>query len=876
MEKMKRILMFAALATMVIGTAHARTVRVRETDLWRPARNAAGKVPGGAASARPGASAAIRAVEALRDRLGISADAGTLRVRLADTDRFGRTHVRLQQLYKGLEVDGRELIVHFGADGGVYEVNGDYLEGISLDTTPLTEAPGATLVVYCAGDDAAAARLAWKMREGKRDVFADARTGEVIHVRRRAPHAQTTEIKSDELPYDGDAVIQTASQMPFPEGTATTVTGALPAQQGGAVVSVGATLGTDGKTYLATRNKAGVEISVLDGLAAPQFRKAALQAFLLDDETWFEAFHENATFTVYTEDPANDPANALAIVYNIATVLDYYMAAFNRSSYDGRGGRVAAWRFWNEDINDFDSGYENAFWSSMNDGGAKTNGCFFFGYDLTGVRSETSLDTCGHELTHGITSWSADLQYEAEPGALNESFSDIIGVACEFAAQPRAADPENPKPGEADWLFDEDSGEASRSFANPQRFNQASRYKGRNWTDTTDVSEDNDNGGVHINSGVQNFFFYLLSEGGKGENDGVKYDVQGIGLEKAVQIAYHALTAYCGPRTDYAAVTSCWDSAALDLVESGVLTAADHAALAPAWAAVMGTGATFDGVGEVVYANMHLDEDTTLLVKVGKADSKGLAKVTATLKVEGTTVKFTGKASTATGMARLTNRKRGELELQLGAKTATGTLDLGEGNRFAVDAARVSPFVSSVSGLDALCVGVAVSGSVALDEDVQVRYSAKKLPRGVKINAKTGAITGSPRTAGSGTAVISAKCKIAVEGERRPVSATVARQVAWQVAALDDFAQGKFAGDNVAITISKTGKLSGTVTVDGKKVRLSAKSYATREDGAYVSKGTVRGGTFVVVVDATGLHGVLTTESGITSFEAARAFRTRK
>ena len=283
-----------------------------------------------------------------------------------------------------------------------------------------------------------------------------------------------------------------------------------------------------------------------------------------------------------------------------------------------------------------------------------------------------------------------------------------------------------------------------------------------------------------------------------------------------------------------------------------------------------------DGVGEVVYANMHLDEDTTLLVKVGKADSKGLAKVTATLKVEGTTVKFTGKASTATGIAKLTNRKRGELELQLGAETATGTLDLREDNRFAVDAARVSPFISSVSGLDALCVGVAVSGSVALDEDVQVRYSAKKLPRGVKINAKTGAITGSPRTAGSGTAVISAKCKIAVEGERRPVSATVARQVAWQVAALDDFAQGKFAGDNVAITISKTGKLSGSVTIDGKKVRLSAKSYATREDGAYVSEGKVRGGTFVVVVDATGLHGMLTTESGTTSFEATRALRTRK
>ena len=863
-----------ATAVMVIGTAHARTMRVREAGLWRPTRSTAGKVMGGIPSIRPGASAAIQAVTALKDRLGISADADTLRVRLSDTDRFGRMHVRLQQFYKGLEVDGRELIVHFGADGEVYEVNGDYLEGISLGTTPSVAVTGATLVVYCAGDSAAAARLAWKLRERKSDTFVDAQTGEVIHVRRRAPHAQTTEIQSDDLPYDGDAVIQTASQMPFPEGTATTVTGALPAQQGGAVVSVGATLGTDGKTYLATRNEAGVEISVLDGMAAPQFRKAAQLAFILDNETWFEEFHENATFAVYSEDPANDPANALAIVYNIATVLDYYAAAFNRSSYDGRGGRVAAWRFWNEDINDFDSGFENAFWMSMNDGGARTNGCFFFGYDLTGVRSETSLDTCGHELTHGITSWSADLLYEAEPGALNESFSDIIGVACEFAAQPRAADPATPRPAEADWLFDEDSGKASRSLANPKLFGQPSSYKGLNWVNTSDVSEDNDNGGVHGNSGVQNFFFYLLSEGGYGVNDGIEYDLRGIGVEKAVQIAYLALTAYCGPRTDYASVAGCWDSAALDLVESGVLTAEDHAALAPAWAAVMGPMTTFDGVGEVVYANAHIDKATSLLLKVGKANRMGVARATATLTVDGVTMKFTGKASTATGVASLKNRRLGKLELLLGVNGATGTLEWEDGRTIPVGAVRVSPRVSHVSGLDALRVGIAASGDVALDGGaLNVRYSAKKLPAGMKINAKTGEISGWPRRAGSGTAIISARCTFAVEGEKNPVSAMVARQAAWKVDAMDEFAQGKFIGDNMAISISKVGRLSGSVTVGDKRLRLSARSYKSFVDGVYASSGTVRGGTFVVEVDAVGLRGVLTTATGTTPFTATRAVR---
>ena len=162
---------------------------------------------------------------------------------------------------------------------------------------------------------------------------------------------------------------------------------------------------------------------------------------------------------------------------NIGLTLNYFWEAFNRDSYDGKGGRVAAWRFWQGDFDDIDEGYANAFWAS-DDENSKTPGCFFFGYDDSGIRSETSLDTCAHELTHGITSWTADLQYEGESGALNESFSDLIAAACEFACQPRADDTSNPNPGEADWLFDEDSGEVSRSYADPHLYDNPSRYKG--------------------------------------------------------------------------------------------------------------------------------------------------------------------------------------------------------------------------------------------------------------------------------------------------------------------------------------------------------------------------------------------------------------
>ena len=600
-----------------------------------------------------------------------------------------------------------------------------------------------------------------------------------------------------------------------------------------------------------------------------------MQAYRTDDARWFRTFHTRAPFTAWSATGTADAENALAIACNISTVLDYYKAAFGRASYDGKGGRVAAWRFWNDDMDAIEDGYANAFWISM-DEAPKRPGCFFFGYDLSGRRSETSLDTCGHELTHGITSWTANLQYEGEPGALNESFSDIIGVSCEFAAQPRAADVENPAPGEADWLFDEDSGDAARSLANPRLHDQPARYKGMRWVSTADTSDDNDYGGVHSNSGVQNFFYYLLCEGGKGSNEGIAYDLAGIGVAKAEQVAYLALTAYCGPRTDYAAVTGCWDSAALDLEESGLLAAEDRAAVSAAWAAVMSAPSVFDASGETLYAGRFTDEDgdaVPLLVRVGAASRRGIVRVAATLTVGGRSLKFTGKTTLDMRTVRMYNRRIGTLELFFAADAASASLTTDEdGETTDLSLPRVSPAIGAISGLSDLRVGVAAAGSIGLDgAAATVRYSARKMPSGLKVATRTGEISGVPRKAADGTAVLSARCTFAVEGERRPAKATVAKSVGWHVAALDGFAQGRFAGEGVSLAISKAGRLSGSVAVGGRKVRLSAKSYASYAAGAYRATGTMRGGeTFTVTVDTHGLVGVVTGEAEETAFSARK------
>ena len=596
-------------------------VRVRGEALWTSPARKAGKNAGGAAALAP-TDAAMAAMKSLGEMWGVTDPATSLTVRSADTDRFGYTHVRLRQIYNGIEVDGRELIVHLNADGNVYEVNGEFLEGLSVSTKPTVSAataadaavkaakaagaksPSATaedasLAVWCEGSDAAKARLAWKVlvrgggRRGRTMLwFIDAKTGKSIHARPASgAHAKSTaRIDPEELPFNDDGLLAKANSLPFPEGISTNVTGNLPEQQGSAEVSVPAILAEDGKRYLVgtifTTNR--VEFGVLDGFAAPAFRTAAKTAFKKGNAKWFKQFHTQAQWTAWNpDDPEEDAANALAILNNIGLTLNYFWEEFNRDSYDGQGGRVAAWRFWQGDFDDIDEGYANAFWAS-DDEEAKTPGCFFFGYDDSGIRSETSLDTCAHELTHGITSWTANLQYEGESGALNESFSDLIAAACEFACQPRAANMADPKPGEADWLFDEDSGEVSRSYADPHLYENPSRHKGTDWASTASPSDDNDNGGVHSNSGVQNHFFYILSEGGNGFNDGLEYEpFEGIGVEKAAQLAYRALTAYCGPRTDYGDVAACWMSAAADLVDAGVIDAADSNKVDRAWRAVL-------------------------------------------------------------------------------------------------------------------------------------------------------------------------------------------------------------------------------------------------------------------------------------------------
>ncbi|MCF8342949.1 MAG: M4 family metallopeptidase [Chitinophagaceae bacterium] len=150
-------------------------------------------------------------------------------------------------------------------------------------------------------------------------------------------------------------------------------------------------------------------------------------------------------------------------------------------------------------------------------------------------QSCATLDVIGHEITHGLVNATSALEYQNEPGALNESFADIFGLMTERRGLNGLF---NWRIGELAWP----GTNGIRSFDNPNVFAHPSIFDGLFWFTGTD-----DNGGVHINSSVQNHWFFLLSNGGF--QNGIA--VTGIGVDNAARIAWNNLIFFLGNWSNY-------------------------------------------------------------------------------------------------------------------------------------------------------------------------------------------------------------------------------------------------------------------------------------------------------------------------------------
>lgn len=243
----------------------------------------------------------------------------------------------------------------------------------------------------------------------------------------------------------------------------------------------------------------------------------------------------------------------LDVHWGTIQTYNYYKNVHNRNSYDNANAHLKSYVH-------YDVGYVNAFW----DGSKMTYG----DGDGSTYTALTSIDVVGHELTHAVTEHSANLIYQGESGALNESFSDIMGTAIEYYS----------KPGSFSWqLGNEFSliGQPFRDMSNPNAQQNPDTYQGNFW----DPNEE-----VHTNSGVQNFWYYLLTDGGSGTNDnGDNYAVTGIGFAKSAAIAYRTLTVYLTSNSNYDDARTYSIMAAEDLYGS---CSAEAQAVTEAWYAV--------------------------------------------------------------------------------------------------------------------------------------------------------------------------------------------------------------------------------------------------------------------------------------------------
>ncbi|MEV5984937.1 M4 family metallopeptidase [Streptomyces sp. NPDC052051] len=262
---------------------------------------------------------------------------------------------------------------------------------------------------------------------------------------------------------------------------------------------------------------------------------------------------------------SSDQTAAADAAYGAQATWDFYKNTFGRNGIKNNG--TAAYSRVH-----YSSGYVNAFWDD-------SCFCMTYGDGSGNTHPLTSLDVAGHEMSHGVTSATANLNYSGESGGLNEATSDIFGTGVEFAT--------NNSSDVGDYLIGEKiningDGSPLRYMDKPSKDGASLDY----WSSSAGNKD------VHYSSGIANHFFYLLSEGSGAKTiNGVSYNsptyngstVTGIGRDKALQIWYKALTTYMTSTTNYKGARTATLSAASALYGSG---STEYNAVAAAWTAV--------------------------------------------------------------------------------------------------------------------------------------------------------------------------------------------------------------------------------------------------------------------------------------------------
>lgn len=483
----------------------------------------------------------------------------------------GRTHVRLRQVWNGLPVLGADLTLQREGPetqsvfGVIYpdilvdtrpSVSADEALRIALGPRPRTTGPDPELSVFHDPGDARY-RLVYRIRRfidgGVRASLVDAHTGMVVQT------YNDTKTQAAQLPCDACAV-------------------------------------GSGRGVKGDRKK--MSVTMEDGVfrASDALRPPAIATYDMKGD-WRRTLDVLVgEVPLRGDDLAADADNDWRDGANVDAhtgtgwFADYLFARFGRDGIDGLNGPIVSLvhPVRRADLLRVPTDIKNLFHlNAFFCGVCGPNGIMVYGEGLppgfvlegTGQSVDyfsAGLDIVAHELAHAVTELTSQLTYQGESGALNEAFSDLMGVGTEFfIAETRRHLPEQP-----DYTVGEDviTPGGIRSLADPQSRGDPDHYSKR-FTGTAD------NGGVHTNSLIATHAFYLAVEGGTNQTSGL--DVTGVGSKNRArleQVFYRAFVFLLPANATFALARTATIQSARDLTDD--IGGSLEQTIASAWSAV--------------------------------------------------------------------------------------------------------------------------------------------------------------------------------------------------------------------------------------------------------------------------------------------------
>lgn len=523
----------------------------------------------GSSSSQALAAGALGIIERYRPELGIIEPASELQLISSSRDELGSHHIRFQQIYRGIPIWGRDLYLHTDADNQAYLLNGSTVPTpAAISTVPTIasstafetvvadlsakqrwaplpeeiytmldmEKPRTTLVIYPESDRSL--RLAYEVvlhpnLLERYTYIVDATSGTILN--RIAMHCSMVNHDHDDLPAADRYRLATKASADSPLQSSTTsgqFFNARAADLGNVQQNFRVYQHTDNLFYslwdLSNFNPAA---SALPGEMAGG--AMVVSAGNRDFNENVQLAHVHSTSNNWTD------RSAVSASMNMSTAFEYYKRTFGRRAIDNNDQSMIS-------IVHVTMGGEsmgNAFWNgrimAYGDGDANFKG--FAG----------SQDVGGHEMTHGVVETTANLIYQNQSGALNESFADVFGIMID----------------RDDFLLGEDimmpgRGIALRDLSNPANPDLIGPQPGH-MNQFRNMPLDQDNGGVHVNSGIPNHAAYLM--------------IQAIGREKTEQIYYRALSNYLVRDSKFIDARNAIERAAKDLFGDGSEAAAARA-----------------------------------------------------------------------------------------------------------------------------------------------------------------------------------------------------------------------------------------------------------------------------------------------------------